>query len=76
MLDEHEFTAIDQLYMQCARKAKRFILERGASTGDVQKYFEPVQREYERVTGLANCDPHNLMHHRLSLLGPFCRVMR
>ena len=75
MLDENEFTEIEQLYMQGGRQAKRLMLETGASSDYVQKCFEPVQREYERLSGLADCNPHIIiMHHRLSLLGPPCRV--
>ena len=62
MLDEPEFEAIERLYGQAF----------GAKGGTIDERFEPVRREYERLTGFVNCHQNAVMHHRLSLYGPAC----
>lgn len=74
MLDENEFETVQQLYTSSTQRAKQFREETGASIREAQICYASVQQEYERITGLPNCDPHAIMHHRLSWLGQPCRV--
>src|SRR4051794_20564619 len=72
MLDEGEFDEISKLYSECAHQAKQCRLRTNASIEEVQVYFRPMQLELERITGVADCDPHEALHHRLSRFGPLC----
>lgn len=63
MLDEAEFASVDRLYSAALRPG---------GVGSIDARFEPVRREYERLTGFASCHQNAVMHHRLSLLGPPC----
>jgi hypothetical protein len=68
MLDEDEFARINELFAECFRSARA----RGATSLDA--IFEPVRREYERLTGFPNCHQNAVLHHRLSLYGGPCRA--
>lgn len=60
MLDDKEF--------------ERIVSLRGAGTGDLlERYFGPMLREYERITGFRETNHNALYHHKLSLYGPPCR---
>lgn len=74
MLDEDEFFLVDGLYIECMRagKTERVAKALPASASLIDAMFEPVRREYERLTGFANCHQNAVMHHRLSLYGPAC----
>ncbi len=65
MLDEDEFGAVAWLYARAFKTT-------GDSGSSLHSRFEPVRREYERITGFADCHQNAVMHHRLSLLGPPC----
>jgi hypothetical protein len=73
MLDEDEYQQIWQLYGDCMH---RFVEKRRAAGGQltINEVFEPVRKEYERMTGMADCHENAIMHHRTSIYGPPCRV--
>lgn len=74
MLDEDEFVLISRLFDDGLSGAKQDRRELGVPVDDPSLHarFEPVRREYERLTGFANCHQNAVMHHRLSLYGPPC----
>jgi hypothetical protein len=62
MLDEEEFECVSQLYSEGMRAKGLALSER----------FQPVLKEYERLTGFAETNPNAVMHHQLSQYGPPC----
>jgi hypothetical protein len=52
---------------------KRVISLRGTGEGDLRKrLYEPVLREYERITGFHESNINAIYHHKLSLYGRPC----
>ena len=74
MLDEAEFASVRELYQAGFKATKDFqqwgIPLEGAS---IEDRFRPVSLRYEEVTGMKDCPPNAVMHHRLSLYGPPCK---
>ena len=76
MLDEEEYKGISDIYHQCIRSVKKYRQETGATLSEspLDKLYEPVRIEYEKITGMVNC-PHNaIMHHRVSIYGEPCSL--
>jgi hypothetical protein len=65
MLDEEEYKLVTSRHGTKAGDSKEEIRER---------FFGPLPREYERVTGFRETNPNAGYHHRLSLYGPPCTV--
>ena len=56
MLDESEFAEISRLYREAMRAAKRDDQPQHKTVvASLDARFEPVRREYERLTGFPNC---------------------
>lgn len=74
MLDEKEYKIISDLYTECILTVKKYREENGTllSQTPTDELFEPVRREYERMTGMANCHHNAIMHHRISIYGEPC----
>ena len=75
MLDESEFASVSELYRAGMKGTKEFrqrwgIPLEGAS---VEQRLQPVTLRYEELTGVRNCTPGAVMHHRLSQYGPPCK---
>lgn len=75
MLDEAEFATVAELYRAGMEGAKEYrrrwgIPLEGAS---LQDRLRPVSLRYEQLTGVPDCPPNTIMHHRLSLYGHPCR---
>ncbi|HEU4323727.1 MAG TPA: hypothetical protein VFS21_11310 [Roseiflexaceae bacterium] len=75
MLDEEEFALVARVLQECLSSGRR-----SAGQGErhirrsVDDIFEPVRKEYERITGMADCHHNAVMHHRISIYGPPCAV--
>jgi hypothetical protein len=63
MLDENEYRLVTSKYGEKGSGSKAEIAER---------FYSPVLREYERITGFHETNPNAVRHHRLSLYGPPC----
>lgn len=63
MLDEDEYRLVKSNYGEKGSGSKAEIVER---------FYGPVLREYERITGFHETNPIAVHHHRLSLYGPPC----
>ncbi|HZO74901.1 MAG TPA: hypothetical protein VFB60_22025 [Ktedonobacteraceae bacterium] len=83
MLDDDEFRAIYALYEECSAHAQKQareqlnLLKEKRRTFDelrltLHEFFEPVRKEYERMTGMVDCHHNAIMHHRISIYGPPC----
>ena len=75
MLDESEFASVSELYRAGFKATKEFrqrwgIPLEGAS---VEQRLQPVTLRYEELTGVRNCPPGAVMHHRLMQYGPPCK---
>jgi hypothetical protein len=75
MLDEEEFAVVSRLYSEAIRGTKEFRERSGLPLKNVsiEERFRPVRDEYERLTGMKDCNENAIMHHRISLYGPPCR---
>jgi hypothetical protein len=74
MLDDEEYRSVFFLYGECMRATKEFreahqIPLQGA---DISERFKPLRLRYEELTGMKDCHPNAIMHHRLALYGPPC----
>jgi len=74
MLDEDEYRHILELYVACAESAKQKRAAASARRPSLDELFEPVRKEYERMTGVADCHHNAIMHHRIVEYGPPCQV--
>lgn len=74
MLDEEEYKRVNDLYYLCIKSVKKYKEENGVSLNEspIDKLFEPVRLEYEKITGIVNCYHNAIMHHRISLYGEQC----
>jgi hypothetical protein len=63
MLDDDEYKLVTSKHETKGTGGKAEIRER---------FFGPVLREYERITGFRETNPNAVYHHRLSLYGPPC----
>jgi hypothetical protein len=63
MLDDDEYKLVTSKHETKGTGGKAEIRER---------FFGPVLREYERITGFRETNPNAIYHHRLSLYGPPC----
>jgi hypothetical protein len=63
MLDDDEYKLVTSKHETKGTGGKAEIRER---------FFGPVLREYERITGFREMNPNAVYHHRLSLYGPPC----
>ena len=73
MLDEDEYERIWKLYGDCMHG----FFDTLESTGErvtIDERFAPVRKEYERLTSMADCQHNAIMHHRIAIYGPPCRV--
>jgi hypothetical protein len=61
MLDEDEFKIVISKHGAKGTGSKAEIRER---------FYGPVPREYERITGFRETNANAIYHHRLSLYGP------
>jgi hypothetical protein len=77
MLDEDEYHAIYALYGECFQRGQQEARERGNIPSKerlpLHEVFEPVRKEYERMTGMADCHHNAILHHSISTYGPPCR---
>lgn len=71
MLEENEFEVVARLYAGAFGTTSESRRKKGMGNS-IDARFEPVRREYERLTGFANCHQNAVMHHRLSLFGSPC----
>jgi hypothetical protein len=77
MLDETEFERVDSLYRASFRSFQQFRQEQGLSPDariNIDDMFEAVRREYEAMTGMADCHENAIMHHRIAIYGPPCHA--
>jgi hypothetical protein len=76
MLDEDEYRAIYALYGECFHQAQKQAREQqtmpNAQRLTLHELFEPVRKEYERMTGMGGCHHNAILHHRISTYGPAC----
>src|SRR5437868_6795014 len=63
MLDDDEYKLVTSKHGTKGTGGKAEIRER---------FFGPVLREYERITGFRETNTNPVDHHRLSLYGPPC----
>jgi hypothetical protein len=75
MLDEAEFASVRELYQAGFKATKDFRQQWGIPLegASIEDRFRPVSLRYEEVTGMKDCPPNAVMHHRLSLYGPPCK---
>jgi hypothetical protein len=75
MLDEEEFAWVRHLYRESTLATKEFRERGGVSLENTptEELFRPLREEYERLTGMKDCQYEAIMHHRISLYGPPCR---
>jgi hypothetical protein len=76
MLDEAEFAKVEPLYRSGLRLVKQIEDQadhpmRGST---LEERFRPLLDAYEQLTGFCESNANVLMHHRLALYGPPCRV--
>ena len=76
MLDEGEYAKVSRLYSESIRATKEFRERTGTSLKDpsINELFCPVREEYERLTGMKESNRNAIMHHRLLLYGPPCKL--
>ena len=75
MLDESEYEEVARLYDQAMRLRKVPKIDHAQDPPDViDRLFEPVRAAYLGMTGFVERNHIAIMHHRLSLYGPPCRV--
>jgi hypothetical protein len=48
------------------------LLQSGTEGGTWEAMFEPLRREYERITGIHETNLNTIFHHVLSIYGPPC----
>ncbi len=73
MLNEDEYHAIYKLYGECfPRNGEKRDVPVGETRPSIDKLFEPVRKEYERMAGMVGCHHNAIMHHRISTYGPPC----
>jgi hypothetical protein len=74
MLDEVEFKKIQELYSAAFKATKEFRQQHNMPLDDldIDARFEPVRKEYERLTGWKEQHQNAVMHHRIALYGPDC----
>ena len=76
MLDEQEFAIVSAVYRHGIRLQKQIEETRQCPpniTG-IADLFQPCLDAYERLTGVRETNANAVMHHRLALYGPTCRV--
>jgi hypothetical protein len=75
MLDEHEFSEVQRLYLSAIRDTKDHRRRSGVDLKDpsIHELFKPVRDHYERLTGMKESNQNAIMHHRISLYGPLCK---
>jgi hypothetical protein len=79
MLDEVEFAEVNGLYRTALEQVKNFRRETGTPLGSLNRrwvddVYKPLLDAYERITGIRETNPLAVMHHRIDLYGPPCRV--
>ncbi len=79
MLDEEEYSKVDEIYADCIKKVKKFREDTGLSLQETPKdeICMPVTLEYNRIIGIETTFNHEaIMHHphRISSYGPPCKV--
>ncbi len=77
MLDEEEFARVSELYRDAIRGVQRHRQSANvelSAVPDLYARFEPVRREYERLTGMVESNHNAIMHHRISIYGPLCHA--
>ena len=68
MLDEAEFASVRELYQAGFKATKDFRQQWGIPLegASIEDRFRPVSLRYEEVTGMKDCPPNAVMHHRRS----------
>jgi hypothetical protein len=78
MLNEDEFARVNDLFRNGVIGDQRYREDTGATldaaVAQLQAGFEPVRREYERITGMVEANHNAIMHHRISIYGPPCHA--
>lgn len=75
MLDEGEYAWIHKLYGDCIKQKKEFWHVHGLPLEQLSmdERFSPVEKEYEKITGVSGVHHNAIMHHQISLFGDPCR---
>lgn len=73
-LNDDEFTIISDVYSQCLRAVKDYRARTNASLRETpfDEIYQPVKKAYQEITGCKDMHHDEIMHHRLSSLGPDC----
>ena len=77
MLDENEYTVIDNLYIECLEQVKDYRKRHKTSLADtpIDELYEPLKHEYDRITGMhTNYHQDEIRKHRLARYGPPCHM--
>lgn len=74
MLDEEEYASIQEAYRAGSIKVKeaRTRENRPLNEHDDEVLYDGVVARYREITGASNISGQEILHHRLSLLGPPC----
>jgi hypothetical protein len=72
MLDEEEYHAIYALFGECFHRARERPITPNGERLTLHELFEPVRKEYERMTEMIDCHHNAILHHRISTYGPPC----
>jgi hypothetical protein len=74
MLDEAEFSIVQQLYSDCMRATKEFREKHHLPLSDIsmEERFSPVCKAYFDMTGFRETNENAVLHHRISLYGAIC----
>lgn len=74
MLDEKEYASIQEAYQAGALKVKdaRARENRSLNGHDEEVLYDGVVARYREITGASDISGQEILHHRLSLLGPPC----
>jgi hypothetical protein len=74
MLDEDEFEPVLRAYLNGTRGVKlgRKLTGQPLTPEDEEKVWTDVASRHREITGVSSVDPREILHHRLSLLGPPC----
>jgi hypothetical protein len=74
MLDEEEFSSVNQLFREGMEGTKEFRQRWNIPLEGipVNELFRPVRMRYEELTGMKDCHQNAILHHRISLYGPPC----
>ena len=75
MLDEDEFSLIDNLYRDGFKATKEFREKYRLPLENcpIEDLFRPLREKYKKITGFDESNHLAILHHRISIYGEPCK---